>query len=348
MPTPLPLSVLDLSPISSGSTAHDALWNTLRLAEEVERHGYVRYWLAEHHNAAAIASSAPEILIGLVASRTRTLRVGAGGIMLPNHAPLKVAELFRVLSALFPGRIDLGLGRAAGTDPRTALELRRGKPPADVELEEELAALRRHLESTPLPREPFARTTIAIPAGCERPAMWMLGSSDAGGALAAKLGLPFAFAAHMNPDDAATELRKYRATFQPQQDGERPHAVVSLAAICADTDEEASRLASSARLSGIRFAQGRRDEPMPSVDEALAHVDDETDAALRAMYDGRIIVGAPGTVRARIEEVARACDADEVMILTHVHDPRARARSYALIAESRPTRSDEPGSVNRA
>lgn len=329
----LSLSVLDLSPISSGSTAHDALWATVQLAEAADRLGYTRYWLAEHHNAGAVASSAPEVLIGLVASKTRTIRVGSGGIMLPNHSPLKVAELFRVLEALFPGRIDLGIGRAAGTDPRTALELRRGKRVAtEDEFAGELEALEKHLSTEGTPRAPFARSTIAIPTGVRGAPVHLLGSSDYGSALAAKLGLPFAFAAHMNPADAATELSKYRASFRPSHRSSAPHAIVSVAAVCADTDEEAARLAGSAQLSAIHFAQGRRDEPMPSAEEAAAHQDDESQAALREMGRDRVIVGSPGRVREAIAKVASDCAADEVMVLTHVHDPAARARSYELLA----------------
>ncbi|MFO0554705.1 MAG: LLM class flavin-dependent oxidoreductase [Polyangiaceae bacterium] len=328
-------SVLDLSPIASGSTPHDALMATIDLAVAAESLGYCRYWVAEHHNAASVASSAPEIMIGQIAARTKTMRVGAGGIMLPNHSPLKVAELFRVLSALFPNRIDLGLGRAAGTDPRTGLLLRRGKPlESGDEFASELAELRRYLGPDPLPRPRFARSTIAVPAGVTPPALWLLGSSDYGGRLAASLGLPFAFAAHMNPADAAHELTTYRRAFRASDVSPEPQAIVSLAVICADSDAAARRLASSAELGWIRFAEGQRDEPMPSVAEALAHEDDEQQAAIREMFRERLLVGSPSTVRSRIDEIASACEADEVMVMTHVHDPEDRKRSYALLADA--------------
>lgn len=325
------LSVLDLSPISSGVTAGETLWRSVDLAEHAEACGYVRYWLAEHHNAASVASSAPEILIGQIAARTRKMRVGSGGIMLPNHSPLKVAELFRVLAAMFPGRIDLGLGRAAGTDPRTGRELRRGKAVTDGdEFAAELEVLEGYLRQDGPYRSPFAGTTVAIPRTAERPSLWLLGSSDYSSALAAKKGLGFAFARHMNPDDAAQELAKYRSSFQSQ--GElRPHAIVSVAVVCAETDAEARRLASSAELSWIRFAQGRRDEPLPSVEEALAHEDDEHDAAIRRMFSARLVVGDPGQVHERLSSIAAECGANEIMILTHVHDHEARKRSYELV-----------------
>lgn len=328
------LSVLDLSPISSGATAGETLWRSVELAEHAEACGYVRYWLAEHHNAASVASSAPEILIGQIAARTKHLRVGAGGIMLPNHSPLKVAELFRVLSAMFPGRIDLGLGRAAGTDPRTGRELRRGKPLTDPdEVAAELAVLEAYLGQDAAYRPPFAGTTVAIPRTTERPQLWLLGSSDYSGALAAKKGLGFAFARHMNPDDAAHELTKYRASFQSVH-GSKPHAIVSVAVVCAESEEQARRLASSAELGWIRFAQGRRDEPLPSVEEALAHEDDEHDAAIRGMFRSRMVVGDPSQVERRLTAIAQECEADEIMLLTHVHDHQARKRSYRLVADA--------------
>lgn len=326
------LSVLDLSPISNGVTAGASLWRSVDLAEHAEACGYARYWLAEHHNAASVASSAPEILIGQIAARTRKMRVGSGGIMLPNHSPLKVAELFRVLSAMFPGRIDLGLGRAAGTDPRTGRELRRGKPLTDAdEFAAELEALEGYLRQDGAYRSAFAGGTVAIPRTTERPALWLLGSSDYSSALAAKKGLGFAFARHMNPDDAVQELTKYRSSFQ-SVNGSKPHAIVSVAVVCAPTQQEAGRLASSAELSWIRFAQGRRDEPLPSVEEALAHEDDEQDAAIRRMFRSRMVVGDPQQVHQRLSSIAAECGADEIMILTHVHDHEARKRSYGLVS----------------
>lgn len=327
------LSVLDLSPIPSGSSATDALWNSVDLATRVERAGYTRHWLAEHHNMASVASSAPEILIGLVASRTSTLRIGAGGIMLPNHSALKVAELFRVLSALFPERIDLALGRAAGTDPRTANLLRpRVEQVGHDAFAEQVDALLGFFAADELPRPRFARNTIAVPVGVDPPALYLLGSSDYGGRAAAKRGFGFAFARHMNPADAEGELLHYRSAFQPSTYGAAPHAIVSVAAVCAETDAEAERLARSAELSFLRFAQGMRDLPLPSVAEANAYAFDDEERALLEGLGARTLVGGPKKVAAEIERIARACRADEVMILTHVHDHEARCQSYERIA----------------
>jgi luciferase family oxidoreductase group 1 len=329
------LSILDLSPVPSGSTAGDALWNTVDLAEHADRLGFTRYWLAEHHNMGAVASSAPEVLIGLVGSRTKRIRVGAGGIMLPNHSPLKVAELFRVLAALFPDRIDLGLGRAAGTDPRTALELRRGKAITGAgEIEVELDRLLRLLDADETPRPPFSPSTVAIPTGEPRPLPFILGSSDYGGAMAARRGLGFAFAHHMNPGDAIEQLRGYRSSFRPSRHAAEPYAIVSCAVICAPTASEARDLARSAELGWIRFAQGDRDRPMPSLEEARDHEDDEDQAAIRAMFSDRMIVGDPKQVGERLEALRAACQADEIMVLTHVHEHAARRRSYELLAET--------------
>lgn len=339
------LSVLDLSPISSGASATDALWNTVDLAERAERAGYFRYWLAEHHNMASVASSAPEIMIGQVAARTKTMRVGAGGIMLPNHSALKVAELFRVLCALFPGRIDLALGRAAGTDPRTANLLRpRVEPIGGDAFAEQIDELLGYLSADELPRPRFARNTIAVPTGIAPPALFLLGSSDYGSRAAAKRGFGFAFARHMNPADAQAELLNYRSTFKPSAHpvvrGAAPRAIVSVAAICAATDAEAERIALSAELSFVRFLQGMRDLPLPSVEEAHAHAFDPEERALLESLGGRTLIGSAATIAPQIESIARACRADEVMILTHVHDHEARYRSYELLADALLDRRD--------
>lgn len=330
---PLPLSVLDLSPIPSGSTPGQALQNSIELAQHAERIGATRYWLAEHHNAMSLASSAPEIMIGQVAAATGHLRVGSGGMMLPNHSPLKVAELFRVLHALFPGRIDLGIGRAAGTDPRAALALRRSHHAlAGEDFPKQLDQLFGYLDAEATPREPFTRSIAAIPAGVPRPVVYMLGSSDYSAQLAARLGLGFAFARHINPDDAVTMLQAYRSGFRPSQHLAEPYSILALSAVCAETDDEAERLASSAYLSGLRFAQGLRDLPLPSVEEALAYRYDQDDEALCRAYGARHIVGSAATVAERLSGLARASAADELMVMTHIHDPAARRDSYTLLA----------------
>lgn len=335
MPRRLRLSALDVSPIPAGSSPGEALRFTVELARHAEALGYARFWLAEHHNAKGLASSAPEVMIGQVAGATTTIRVGAGGIMLPNHASLKVAEVFRVLHALFPGRIDLGLGRAAGTDPRTALALRRAHGAMVDDFAAQLDQLLGYLDDQDAsPRAPFARSTVAIPAGVPRPELFILGSSDYGGALAARMGLPYSFARHINPDDAAVVLSRYRDAFQPSRYAREPYSILALAAICAPTDAEAEELAASADLAGLRFAQGLRDYPLPTLDEARAARFSDDDRALVASYRQRLVVGGVDTVRARLTELATAARADEIMIMTHIHDQDARRRSYTLIAQA--------------
>jgi luciferase family oxidoreductase group 1 len=330
------LSVLDLSPIPSGSTAGDALRNTIDLARHVEAIGLHRYWLAEHHNAGGLACPAPEIMIGQVAAATRTIRVGSGGMMLPNHTPLKVAETFRVLHALFPGRIDLGLGRAPGTDPRTATALRRSREAVVTDdFPERLDELTRYLEDDGPPRDGFSGTIRAIPTNVPAPELWLLGSSEAGGSvLAAQRGIGFAFAHHINPEDTVRVLRRYRETFRASALRRQPWAILAVAVICAETDAAAEELAKSGELAMVRFLQGIRDRPLPSVEEARAHVYDAEQEALRAAGSGRVLVGGVERVRDRLQSLVTASQADEIMVLTHVHEHEARKRSYELVAQA--------------
>jgi luciferase family oxidoreductase group 1 len=331
-----PLSVLDLSPIPSGSTAGDALRNTLDLARHAELLGFRRYWLAEHHNAGALACPAPEILIGQVAATTRSIRVGAGGIMLPNHTALKVAETFRVLHALFPGRIDLGLGRAPGTDSRTAAVLRRSREALAIDdFPEQLNELVRYLDDDGPPRPGFSGTVRAIPTHVPSPELWILGSSEAGGALlAAERGLGFAFAHHINPADAVRILRQYRKAFVPSPRRREPWAILALALICGESDEDARKLARSSELAMVWFHQGIRDRPLPSVEEALAYRFDAHEEALRVGRDAHLLVGGVARVREQLRALVEASGADEVMVMTHVHEHAARKRSYELVAEA--------------
>jgi luciferase family oxidoreductase group 1 len=330
------LSVLDLSPIPSGSTAGDALQNTVDLARYVEALGFRRYWLAEHHNAGGLACSAPEILIGQVAVATKSIRVGAGGIMLPNHTPLKVAETFRVLHALFPGRIDLGIGRAPGTDPRTAAALRRSRDALRADdFPEQLAELVRYLDDQGPPRTGFSGTIRAIPTNVPSPELWLLGSSETGGAsLAAERGLGFAFAHHINPDDSTRVLRRYRERFVPSSGRHEPWAILTIAVICAETDAAAERLASSGELAMVWFGQGIRDRPLPSVEEALAYRYDAQEESLRAGRRAHLLAGGVDRLRERVARLVEDSGADEVMVVTLVHDHGARKRSYALLAEA--------------
>jgi luciferase family oxidoreductase group 1 len=329
------LSVLDLSPIPAGFTAGDALGNTIDLARHAESLGFARYWLAEHHNAGAFACSTPEIMIGQVAAATRSIRVGSGGVMLPNHTPLKVAETFRVLHALFPGRIDLGLGRAPGTDPRTAAALRRSREAVRVDdFAERFDDLVRYLDDDDPPRPGVTGTIRAIPTNIPRPELWLLGSSDTGGArFAAERGLGFAYAHHLNPPDAAQSLRAYRAAFVPSALRPEPWAILAVALICADSDAEAVRLASSGRLAMIWSGRGIRDRPLPAVEDALLHRYDADEEALLAAR-GAGLGGSPSSVRSQLLELVEEAQADEVMVLTHVHSHAARKRSYELVAQA--------------
>lgn len=334
----LSLSVLDLSPIPSGKTARDALLATVDLARHAEALGFSRYWVAEHHNAKGVACTAPEVVIGQVAAATSTIRVGSGGIMLPNHAPLKVAEVFRTLCAFFPGRIDLGIGRAAGTDPRTARVLRRVRPGEETshpdDLPRDLDDLFGYLEEDEPPRAPFATSIVAAPGGVPAPPVYLLGSSDFSGALAARLGLPFAFAHHFAPGGAIATMRAYRRDFRPSRHSAEPYSILAVSALCADTDEEAGALAESMTLASVRFAQGLRDLPLPSVEEARAHRYDETELALAATYGGNRIAGGPAKVARELASLAAAAEADELMVTTAIHSHEARKRSYTLIASA--------------
>jgi luciferase family oxidoreductase group 1 len=330
---PLPLSVLDLSPIVAGSTASEALRNTLDLARRVDALGYKRYWLAEHHNTPSIASSSPEIVIAQVASATSALRVGSGGVMLPNHSPLKVAESFRVLEALHPGRIDLGIGRAPGTDRLAALALRRSAAGLSVDdFPEQLRDLLGFLHDD-LPEEhPFGRV-VAAPVGVAPPELWMLGSSDYGGAVAAQLGCGFAFAHHINPAPAIETMQAYRAQFQPSRHRSAPHAILALSVTCAGSDEEAERLAASQDVAWVHLAAGRP-IPLPSVEDALAYPWTPGEELQRRAVRQRRVIGGPARVRATVERLVEATAADEVMVTTMVHDHAARVRSYELLAET--------------
>ncbi len=327
------LSILDLSPIVSGSSATQALRDTVALAQHAESLGAARVWLAEHHNAGMLASSAPEILIAHVASATRRIRVGAGGVMLPNHTPLRVAEQFRLLSALYPGRIDLGLGRAAGTDPRTARLLRRGAELLPDEFAAQFNELLGYLEAGPAPRAGRPTSIIAIPNGVESPELFLLGSSDYGARLAAERGLGFAFAHHMNPSEAAHELQRYRANFRPSRYRATPWAIASVNVVAAPTDAQAEELAASGRLALVRMAQGQRDLPLPSPAEVRQHTFDEEEEAVLAAYAGATIVGDPERVRAALSRLVEETAADELLVMTQVHDQAARRASYTLVAE---------------
>lgn len=329
----IPLSVLDLSPVVSGSTPSEALRNTLNLARLADKLGYTRYWLAEHHNSPSIASSAPEIMIGQIARETARIRVGSGGIMLPNHAPLKVAEWFRTLEALFPGRIDLGIGRAPGTDPRTALALRRSSDNLRAEnFPAQLEELFHFTTGGFPPDHPF-RTIIASPNDVPLPPVWLLGSSLFSAHLSAELGLGFAFAHHFSPHAAIEAMRIYHSQFSPSPYLAERHAILTVAVICAETDEEADYLASSQDLFWVRFQSGQF-APLPSPTEAANYPYTPAEQMLVRSRRSHIFVGSPASVQPRIQALVKHTGAHEVMVTTHLHDHQKRLRCYELLAEA--------------
>ena len=319
------LSVLDQSPISEGATGADALRNTIDLAQLADELGFERYWLAEHHGGPMLAGPSPEVLIGPVAAATSRIRVGSGGVMLPHYSPFKVAESFSVLSALFPGRIDLALGRASGTDPLTAFALQRDRrQAAPDDFPQQLAELIAYFEDSLPPDHPFARLPKDLPGGSERPELWLLGSSPQSGIWAAELGLPYSFADFINPRGAEI-ARTYLE--------ERPDGRVSVGvwALAAETEEEAQRLASSSRMT-LRLLRRGRLIPVPPPEKALRFLESDKGGARGTNRRG--IVGTPDFVRERIEQVASDYGAEEVVVLTITHDHAARRRSYELIAEA--------------
>jgi luciferase family oxidoreductase group 1 len=327
-----PLSALDLVPVAQGSSSGQAVERSLDLAVELDQLGYRRVWYAEHHNMPAIASTSPSLLIALAAERTRHIRVGSGGVMLPNHPPLQVAESFKLMESRYPGRIDLGLGRAPGTDQVTALALRRSReallandfPDQLSELLDFGAGLQRS--------HPFVGVT-AYPEEVPLPPVWLLGSSDFSAVLAAKLGLGFAFAAHFSPDRPDRPMLAYRQEFRASEYLEAPQAILAVSVICAETTEEAERLASSMQLSWVRLRSGRPSK-IPSPEEALAYPYTEQERAVVQAYRDLQIIGTPSAVRQRIETLVHRTQADEVMVTTVTHDPAARLRSYRLLAEA--------------
>jgi luciferase family oxidoreductase group 1 len=322
----LRLSILDQAPISQGMSGGDALRNSIDLARHADELGYHRYWVAEHHATPMLACASPEVLIGPIASATRRIRVGSGGIMLPHYSALKVAETFSMLSGLYPGRIDLAVGRAPGSDPMTAWVLQRDRRQASPDdfveqLTELLAYIRDGLPST----HRLSRYT-RLPGGDERPEPWLLGSSPQSGLWAAELRLPYAFADFINPDGVAI-AKRYRESFDAAQ------VVVATWALCAETDEEAQRLASSSRMAFAHFLQGQV-IPVPPVETALQFLKDHDDAQDFVARRRRAIVGSPETVRAQVEALAADYGAAEVMVVTITYDHAARRRSYELLARA--------------
>jgi luciferase family oxidoreductase group 1 len=324
------LSVLDQSPISEGSSGAEALRNSIDLAQFAESLGYERFWVAEHHGTPALACASPEALIGPIAATTSRIRVGSGGVMLPHYSPFHVAETFSMFSGLFPGRIDLAVGRAAGTDPTTAFALQRDRrQAAPDDFPAQLFELMTYLDDDMPSDHPFARLTL-LPGRPEIPDLWLLGSSAQSGIWAAEVGLPYAFADFINPNGAEIAAR-YRQDFTPSKRQPAPKTMVAVWALCADTDEEARRLAASSKMMFALFFRGQL-IPIPPVEKALRFLEQQAESLDAMPNRRRTIVGSPAKVRAGIEKVASEYEADEVMIVTITYDHPARRRSYELIA----------------
>ena len=324
---PLPLSVLDLAPVPTGTTPSQAIRRTVDLAQLAERLGFVRHWFAEHHGMPSVASVAPEILIGHVAAATKTLRVGSGGIMLPNHTALKVAEIFRTLEALHPGRIDLGLGRAPGSDHNATRALRASDGHNFAEQLLELLAFCGQAEFDG--NHPF-RKVIAVPDDVPLPPIWILGSSGASAQMAGAAGMGYSFASHFSEAPAGPAFNAYRDSFQPSLQFPKPHAILGVAAVCAETEDAANHLATTMDLAWLRIHRGEF-RPLPSPQEAQAYPYNEAERHAVREYRSRTVIGTPAAVRARIETLARDSGADEVMVVTNLHGHAERLRSYELL-----------------
>jgi luciferase family oxidoreductase group 1 len=329
----VPLSVLDLSPVAAGSSGAQALRNSLDLAQLCDRLGFTRYWVAEHHNLPSIASSAPDIMIGQIAAVTRHMRIGSGGVMLPNHAPLMVAERFKVLEALFPDRIDLGLGRAPGTDPVTSYALRRrqdtGGDDDFLQRFQELVLF----ENNGFPANHPFRSIRAMPQDVPLPPIWLLGSSGYSAQLAAMVGAGYSFAHHFADHDPVEAMLSYREQYKPSEARATPYAILACAVVCADSDAEAERLATTIDLNFVRRRQGQY-LPLASPEEATAYPYSPAERGLIARNRTRLFVGSKATVLARLEPMIAATKADEVMATTMLYDHAARWRSYELLAEA--------------
>jgi luciferase family oxidoreductase group 1 len=330
-----PFSVLDLAPVPEGSTPADALRNTLDLAQHAERWGYNRYWLAEHHNMVGIASAATAIVIGYVAGGTHTIRVGAGGIMLPNHSPLVIAEQFGTLASLYPGRIDLGVGRAPGTDQRTLLALRRDPSSADTFPQDVV-----ELQALLGPLQP-GQALQAVPGTNTNVPIWILGSSLFGAQLAAMLGLPYAFASHFAPNALMQALQVYRERFQPSAQLDKPYAMVGVNVIAAETDEEARHLFTSPQQQVTNLFRGTRGQLQPPIDDIESYWSPTEKAQAMNMLSVSF-VGSPETIRRGLERFVEQTGADEVMVASAIFDHAKRLRSYEILAEVQKTLGREP------
>jgi luciferase family oxidoreductase group 1 len=321
------LSVLDLSPIVAGGDARQALHNSRDLARNAERLGYRRFWLAEHHNMTGVASAATAVVIGYVAEGTSTIRVGAGGVMLPNHAPLVIAEQFGTLAALYPGRIDLGLGRAPGTDQNTSRALRRGLSTDIDAFPRDVVELLAYFQ----PARPGQMVQAVPGAGMEVP-VWILGSSTYGAQLAAALGLPYAFASHFAPADMDAALAIYRSQFRPSEFLDKPHVMLGLNVVAAETDRAALRLFTSLQQAFINLRTGRPG-PLPAPVDNIESVTDPSAHGLLQQTLARSVVGSPTTVKAGLNAFNARTGADEIMVTAQIFDHAARVRSFEITAD---------------
>ncbi len=331
----IPFSILDLAHVIEGATPADALHNSLDLARHAERLGYRRFWLAEHHNMVGIASAATSVAIGYVAGGTEKIRVGAGGIMLPNHSPLVIAEQFGTLASLYPDRIDLGLGRAPGTDQITLRALRRDPMAAESFPQDVL-----ELQALLGPVQP-GQVVRAVPGAGTNVPLWILGSSLFGAQLAAALGLPYAFASHFAPDALMPALQIYRETFRPSEQLDRPYAMVACNVIAANTDAEARRLFTSVQQAFTNMQRGRPGRLQPPIDDIESYwTPPEKAQAIRML--ARSFVGGPETVREGLEAFVAETNADELIVASAIYDHKARVRSYEILADAREAMADTP------
>ncbi len=327
----LKLSVLDQSPVRAGSTPYEALQETIELARHCDALGYHRYWVSEHHASDALAGCSPEVLLGRLGAETQQIRLGSGGIMLPHYSPYKVAENFKLLQTLYPERVDLGVGRAPGTDPFTAAAIRYGSRVGPEHFPNMIADLQALLNDTD-PPTPGMEAARAFPTTTTPPQMWMLGSSDDSATLAGLAGLPYNFAYFINPNITPDIFDIYRERFKPGPNLQQPHTCLSLFAVCAETEEEAQRLASSRDLWYIRLLRGNPG-PFPTPEEARDYPYAQSERDLIAANRDKRAVGTPQQVREKLEMLAQTFGANEIMLVSIVHDHKARLRSYELLAQ---------------
>ena len=324
----IPLSILDLAPIKDGENASDSFKESVELAQHAEKWGYNRYWLAEHHNMPGIASSATSVLIGHIAAKTNHMRIGSGGVMLPNHAPIVIAEQFGTLESLFPGRIDLGLGRAPGTDQATAYALRRTLHSGPEDFPMQVNELQDYFSDEPVSR------VRAIPGLGLKVPLWLLGSSDFSARLAAEKGLPFSFASHFAPAYLQAALHLYRSGFKPSEQLDKPHVMVGVNVIAAETDEEAEYIATSHQLQFLnirRGVQSKLQPPVKNMDDMWSPM--EKAAVFESLDPNTTIIGGPETVKQKLQNIQEKTSADEIIISSQIYHLQDRLRSYEIVAE---------------